>query len=208
MNFALPLNTRLSKLCRSHGVQTVIQTQERMYCNTVAYILSLRGLSKPNSSHESSPDRDDDPAIGSKVNHTVQQEPCRQRSSRKTKAQNPSGSKHSIFIMHFHDSKQGKRPQGSRCRQGPLKESGRKGMRILKAKGGACWRCRILKKQVSICKSIISHNTAQINSVMRVPHAKNAPQGQPKYGTLNASEVTSVTVWRGSFLVNTAYNKV
>ena len=34
-------------------------------------------------------------------------------------------------------------------RRGPLKDGAREKAKLLKSKGGACWRCKVLKKQVS-----------------------------------------------------------
>ena len=36
-------------------------------------------------------------------------------------------------------------------RHGPLTDDARKKAKLLKSKGGACWRCKVLKKQVSFC---------------------------------------------------------
>lgn len=36
-------------------------------------------------------------------------------------------------------------------RRGPLKDGARAKAKLLKSKGGACWRCKVLKKQVSFC---------------------------------------------------------
>jgi hypothetical protein len=42
-------------------------------------------------------------------------------------------------------------------RQGPLDSLARAGMRALKAIGGACWRCKILRKVVSAVVRVIAH---------------------------------------------------
>jgi hypothetical protein len=44
------------------------------------------------------------------------------------------------------EDNQGKRKPG---RRGPLKDSTREGVEKIKQEGGACWRCKILKKPVS-----------------------------------------------------------
>ena len=54
------------------------------------------------------------------------------------------------FIMHSQNGRKDKNAPRIGRRHGPLDERGRKGMKVLKAKGGACWRCKILKKQVSL----------------------------------------------------------
>ena len=40
-------------------------------------------------------------------------------------------------------------------RRGPLTDDARKKAKLLKSKGGACWRCKVLKKQVSLLISNI-----------------------------------------------------
>lgn len=61
----------------------------------------------------------------------------------------------SSSIIHFQDSTHGKPPTGTPRRRGPLKERSREGMRMLRSEGGACWRCKILKKQVGIHQSAL-----------------------------------------------------
>ena len=40
-------------------------------------------------------------------------------------------------------------------RRGPLSEGGRDNIKRLRTRGGACWRCKVLKKQVNLLKVII-----------------------------------------------------
>jgi hypothetical protein len=37
-------------------------------------------------------------------------------------------------------------------RRGPLTETGRRDMRALEAAGGACWRCKVLRRKVSFIR--------------------------------------------------------
>lgn len=36
-------------------------------------------------------------------------------------------------------------------RKGPLTEDGRRDMKVLEGAGGACWRCKVLRRKVSLC---------------------------------------------------------
>jgi hypothetical protein len=38
-------------------------------------------------------------------------------------------------------------------RRGPLSENGRRDMRALEGAGGACWRCKVLRRKVNFCPS-------------------------------------------------------
>ena len=101
----------------------------------------------------------------------------------------PSSRKALPFIIHFQDSKTGKLARGTPRRRGPLKEGSREEMRVLKSEGGACWRCKILKKQVGIYESAFRCSIMLINcSVIKDYHVRHAPQGSQNHGSLNVSK--------------------
>lgn len=84
--------------------------------------------------------------------------------------------KKTTFIMQFHDGKKSKSAGGSVGRRGLLKEGGREGMRILKKGGGACWRCKILKKQVGVSTSAIRYGVTLIRGSVTVDlHVNDTP---------------------------------
>jgi len=63
-------------------------------------------------------------------------------------------------------------------------------MRILRSEGGACWRCKILKKQVGLNESPLRYNiTLKDCSVTKDYHVRHAPlEIIQNYGSLNVSE--------------------
>jgi hypothetical protein len=90
--------------------------------------------------------------------------------------QQPLFEQKSTFIVQFQDGKESKSAGGSVGRRGPLKEGGREGMRILKRGGGACWRCKILKKQVGVSESAIRYGVTLIGGSVTVDlPVKDAP---------------------------------
>lgn len=95
--------------------------------------------------------------------------------SRSLSQQQPLFEKESSFIIQFQDGRKSKSAGGSVGRRGPLKEGGREGMRILKNKGGACWRCKILKKQVGVSKLAVRYSVTLIGGSVTVDsHVKDA----------------------------------
>lgn len=87
-------------------------------------------------------------------------------------------------------------------RRGPLTEGGRDNIKRVRTKSGACWRCKVLKKQVSLLK-VFPLQIVNCISVMEKLHVKNA---QPRMhmlenGILNANGETSKTRSRARFPV-------
>ena len=82
-------------------------------------------------------------------------------------------------------------------RRGPLTEGGRDNIKRLRTKGGACWRCKVLKKQVSLLKSF-SFQIVNFASVMGKVRVKNVRRRMQMLGngTLNANGETSKTISR------------
>ncbi len=90
--------------------------------------------------------------------------------------QQPLFENKSTFIIQFQDGRNNESAGGRVGRRGPLKEGGREGMRILKRGGGACWRCKILKKQVGVSKSAVRYAVTLIGGSVTVDlHVKDAP---------------------------------
>lgn len=90
--------------------------------------------------------------------------------------QQPLFENKSTFIIQFQDGRNNESAGGRVGRRGPLKEGGREGMRILKRGGGACWRCKILKKQVGVSKSAVRYAVTLIGGSVTVDlHVKEAP---------------------------------
>ena len=76
-------------------------------------------------------------------------------------------------------------------RRGPLTEGGRDNIKRLRSKGGACWRCKVLKKQVSFLKVV--DQAADCISVMARLHVRNAQLWSHENGIWNANGAMSKT---------------
>ena len=56
---------------------------------------------------------------------------------------------YSEYIFDLRNNENGKICNGRPGRRGPLNESTRQSIENVKLEGGACWRCKMLKKPVS-----------------------------------------------------------
>lgn len=105
--------------------------------------------------------------------------------------QQPKSARPSHFKVLFLD---GNKTRHVAKRRGPLTEGGRDNIKRLRAKAGACWRCKVLKKQVGLFK--VFDKAANCISVMARLPVKNAQLGSHENGILNAQGETSKTVLR------------
>lgn len=111
---------------------------------------------------------------------------------------------YSEYVFDIEKDENGNLSKRKPARRGPLNESTIQGIDALKQGGGACWRCKILKKPVSMeyCLFQTRLSLMVLNSAMPDHRASNAQIITAHYGRLGVVEGACMNSSNTNFLVS------